>query len=129
MPKIPIPGYPDNLIMYQVNIAAGAASSEMIATEGYALTGIIMPAAWTAAKIGFAVCVTGNPNDLQQVYSNGGIAETCVAVAAEPIAFPVNDALFFPYLKILSVDATDGTTPANQVAAATLFLLLRKFLS
>ena len=122
-------GNSNNLHAQQVTIASGASASEMIATQGFNLVGIIMPAAWTAADIGFAVCVTGNSNDLQQVNNQAGNPESSKAVAAKPIAFPSPDALYFPFLQILSVSTTDDTTPVTQGAARTLILLFREFLS
>lgn len=125
-----IAGFPANMVAQSVTIPAGTAVSEMIATQGMSLVGLIMPAAWTAANIAFAVCVTGNANDLQQVYSNGGQPEYAVVAASHPVAFPTPDALKFPFLQILSVAGpTDNVTPVNQVAAAKLILVFSKYLS
>ncbi len=104
MPRIYIPGYPDNLILFQATILSGATKSEMVATQGYA-------------------------NDLQQAYDNGGSPENSVAAASKPIVLPSSDALFFPYIQLLSVDTTDEVTPVAQGADRTLFLLFRKYLS
>lgn len=119
----------NNLYYQQCTIASGASKSEMIDTQGFGLAGIIMPSAWTAANLGFAVCLTGNANDLQQVYSSAGTAESSKATASQPIAFPSPDALFFPFLQILSVSTSDSTTPVTQGAARTLLLVFRKYLS
>lgn len=127
MSEYKIAGYPMNLDAQIVTIAAGASASEMIVTQGRALVAIQMPAAWTAASLGFKVCLTGNPADLLPVYNNGGTVVTTPAAANTYIAFPLPDAVFGPYLQITSVTA-GTTTGVNQVAAATLILLFKNFL-
>lgn len=111
-----------------VTIPAGASVSEMISTQGEALVGVIMPAAWTAAALGYAACLSGNVADLLSVYGSGGTAMTTVAAAATHIAFPTSDSIFVPFLQIRSVTA-DTATGVAQAAAATIILLFRKFLN
>lgn len=130
MSDYPIKGNPQNLIAQSVTIVSGASVSEMISAQGLALVGVVMPAAWTAAAIGFKACLTGNIADLQTVYDAGGNPEGAVAAAVQgtTIAFPSSDALFFPFLQIVSVTA--GTaTGVNQDADRTLILLFRRLFS
>jgi hypothetical protein len=123
-------GFPSNVVAIQTTIAASASISEMIPTQGMALVAIIMPGTWTAAALAFKVCTSGNKTDLQFLYNNAGGAERSLAAASETILFPVPDASFFPWLQVVSVDATAGSvTPVNQNAARTLVLLFRKYLS
>ena len=73
MPDLPLPGFPNNLRAVTVTIASGAAASEMVATQGDALVGILTPSnGWTAAGIGYKACLTGRATDLVDVYDNSG---------------------------------------------------------
>lgn len=128
MPEFKLMGFPDNLSAMSVTIPNGASVSEMIATQGRALVGIVMPAAWTAAAIGYKVCLSGNAADLLPVYDSGGNAMTTSAAASTHIAFPTSDAIFAPFLQIASVTAATATG-VNQGADRTLLLLFRSFLS
>lgn len=123
-------GNPQNLIAQSVTIASGDSVSEMISAQGLALVGVVMPATWTAAAIGFKACLTGNIADLQTVYDSGGNVEgtPANAVQATTIAFPSSDALFFPFLQITSVVA-GSATPTTQGAARVLILLFRRLFS
>lgn len=126
MSDYPIAGTPGNLFAQVVTIASGASASERIGTYGKALVGILMPAAWTAADIGYKTCLTGNDADLVTVYDAGGNASTTVVAASTHIAFPTSDAIFVPFLQIQSVAAGGGsTTPVPQGAARSLILLFR----
>ncbi len=129
MPDLNIQGYPDNLRAYQVTIAAGASASEIFATQGWAIVGIEMPAAWTAANIGYKSCMSGNVDKLKQVYDNGSNPEVTQVAASHNIAIPQSDTVFAPFMQLISVSTSDGTTPVVQVAAASITLLLRKYLS
>jgi hypothetical protein len=128
MADYPINGSPGNLFAQSVTIPSGGSLSEMIATQGKALVGLVMPSGWTAASIGYNVCLSGNTNDLQPVQSSGGFYEQCVPAAGQSIAFPSQDALYFPFLQLASVTATT-VTPVTQVEARTIILLFRNYLS
>lgn len=119
-PGIIPPGYK----FHQVTIANGAAASEMVATDGKALIGVIMPTSWTAAALGFKTCISGNATDLLSVYDNAGNAETAVAAGSTHIVFPSADAILVPYLQITSVTVATAT-PVNQGGARTLILIFR----
>lgn len=128
MADVQIEGFPANLFLQKCTIANGASKSEYIATQGMALVGIMMPAAWTAADIGYEA--SWDKDKFNPVYGNGGIASTTVATASTYIAFPQSDAAFIPYLKLTSVAAGGGSvTPANQGAERTIYLLFRKLFS
>lgn len=117
------------LFSVDVTIASGASVSEPFNLQGKALVGIVMPAAWTAAGIAFAGSVSGRIADMQQIYDNGGNPEYCTAAASKPIAFPNSDALFFPFLQLISVSTADKVTPVAQGADRTLTLFFRSLFS
>ena len=123
-----IKGFPHNLRQEEVTIAAGASVSEMIATQGEAIVGIIMPAAWTAADIGYAACASGNPGDLLPVMDSGGNYITTICAASKFIAFPQTDAIFAPFIQVSSVQ-TKTATGVTQSVAAVIQLILRKYLN
>ncbi len=129
MPDLAIQGYPENLRAFQVTIAAGASASEIFATQGYAIVGIEMPAAWTAADIGYKSCISGNDSKLRQVFDNGGNPEKTIVAAGHNVAIPQSDTIFSPFMQLISVSSADDTTPVNQVAAAVITLLMRQYLS
>lgn len=125
-----VPGFPANLCLQKVTIASGASKTEMIATQGYALVGIMMPATWTAADIGYEANWEGNPNSFVPVYTGSGAASTTTATASKWIAFPTVDAIYANYIKLTSVTAGGGSvTPVNQGAARELVLVFRKLFS
>lgn len=128
MPDVPIKGFPSNLFAAQVTIKAGTAASEMFAPQGKALIGLYMPAAWDTADIGYQSCISGNPIDLLNAYSNGGTPETTQVDASRYIPFPSFDALFAPFIVLTSVDA-GSVTPAVQSADRVITLLFRYYLT
>jgi hypothetical protein len=124
-----IKGSPHNLRLEEVTIPAGASlATEMIATQGMAIVGIIMPAAWTTADIGYNACASGNAGELQPVTDAGGNYITTAVSASKSVAFPQTDAIFWPFIQISSVQ-TKSATAVTQSAAAVVQLLLRKFLN
>lgn len=125
-----IPGFPVNTVLKSLTIPAGASKTNIEPTSGMNLVGVFMPSAWTAADLGFEGCWNGNPNYSYTSRDAGGNAQTSVATVDTYVTFPLNSAIFAPYLKITSV-ATGGnsTTPVNQVAARELICVFRKFLS
>lgn len=128
MPDVTPAGFPTNLTVQQVTIANAASKTVQIATQGWALVGIVMPTAWTAADIGYEA--SWDNNVFNAVYSGGGTASTTVAAASEFIAFPATDAIFAPFIKITSVATGGGSvTPVTQGAARTLYLVFRKLFS
>ena len=120
-------GWPTNLIAWKATIGSGASVSEMIPTQGKALVGILMPAAWTAADIGLKTCLTGSPSSLVPVYDNGGNVQKTPAAADRFIAFPLNNAVFGPWIQLTSLNTASGAAE-NQGAARELILVFRNYL-
>lgn len=112
----------ENLFREDVVIANGGNVAPAIATEGRALIGVQMPAGWDAAKLGFEVSLDGST--FRTVYDNAGALLQATAAAAEYIAFPLDSAVFGPWLKIKSVSAANAAV--NQTANRTLTLLFRR---
>ncbi len=129
MPDFTLAGYPGPLRAISVTIPSGAAVSEMFATQGYAIVGLLMPAAWTAAALQFYGCLSGNQADLvpYKDATTGVYMQTLVA-AADLIAFPNPDAIFCPFLQLKSVTA-GGVNAVNQNADRQIIVLLRPFLT
>lgn len=115
----------NGVFSHDVVIANGASSSEPFSLQGKVLMGIVMPAAWTAASLGFAGCMSGRIADMQQIFDKSGSAESAVAAASKPIAQPTSDPLFFPFMQVLSVQVADKVTLVTQGADRTLTLIYR----
>lgn len=114
----------ENLYKETVVIPAGGSACEPIFTEGRALVGIQMPGVWTAAKIGFEASVDGST--FQTAKDNTGALLESSAAASVFIAFPVDSAIFAPFLKVKST-APAGTGVAEvQAADRTLTLIFRR---
>ncbi len=123
-------GYPGNgLRAVSVTIPNGAAVTEMFASQGAAVVGVVMPAAWTAAALQFYGCLSGNQADLlpYKDATTGVYMQTLVA-AADMVAFPNADALFCPFLQLKSVTA-GGVNAVNQGADRQVIVLLRPLLT
>jgi hypothetical protein len=117
-------GFPENLWGQQVTIAAGASESEAIPTGGRALVAIVMPGAWTAALIGIKAGLT--PAALGVVYDNADNLALVKTAASRFLSVPLDNAVFAPYISVVSVAANGSAT--NQEAARTLILLFRRYL-
>ncbi len=127
MSEFKLQGSPDNLYAQQVTILNGASVSEVVATQGKALVGMLMPASWTSANIGFKTCMDGNPANLKLIYGNANAPELCdPGTADRHIAFPSVDALYVPFLAIASVDGSG--VAVNQAGDRVIVLLFREFL-
>lgn len=113
--------YCENLYAEQVTIPNGASVAPGILTEGRALVGVLMPAAWTAANLGFEASFDGAT--FGTVYTASGTLSQTVVTADDFIAFPAADAIFAPYLKVKSVD--NANVAVNQTADRTLTLLFK----
>lgn len=128
MPDFPIAGHPNNLRAVSVTILSGAAVSEMFATQGDAIVGILMPSAWTAAALQFYACLSGYTGDLKPLKdaTTAVYMQTLVA-ADDDICFPNPDAIFRPFVQLKSVTA-GGVNAVNQGADRQIIVLLRHFL-
>lgn len=103
-----------------VTIANAASLSGAVAVGDGVLTGIIMPAAWTAAVLTFQASFDGTTfNDL---YDEAGGEYTVAAAASRYISVPAGDFGGVLYLKVRS--GTAGAAVA-QGAARTLNLAVR----
>ncbi len=101
-------------------IAITTSLSAAVNLAGYALCGIIMPTAWTAANLTFQA--SHDNTTYNNVYTSNGIEKTVVAAVSEFITIDPIDFIGVEWLKVRS--GTSGT-PVNQAAAATLILVLR----
>lgn len=119
----PITETAENLWAEVVTIPAGASKSDPVCTQGHQLVGIQMPAAWTAASIGFDSSVDSLVFQTT-LDNNAGLIQEKVA-ASQFILIPLAHWIVVPYLRLKSVVAASDT-PTNQVAAATLILLFRR---
>lgn len=114
----------NNLFRQDVIIASGASVSDALATSGLAIVGIVMPSAWTAAKLGFDVSLDGV--NWATAYDNGGNYEQATVQASSFICIPLTDAIFAPFIRPKSVDASN--VAVNQGGSRTLTLVLRHYL-
>ncbi len=126
-------GWAINLFAQKCTIAASASASEVIATQGKALIGLVMPAGWTAASIQFyaAFSQVAPGADSTQLHvvkdlTTANYMQT-IGAADDWIVFPLADALFAPFIQLRSVTA-GGVTPVTQNAARDIILLFRNFL-
>ncbi len=122
-------GWPDNLFAQTCTILSGASSSELINTAGKALVGIVMPATWTAAAIQYYASIDGSASGTHVVKdtTTANLMQTLV-VADDWIAFPLADALFSPWIKLVSVTAA-SVTPVAQGGDRQIILLFHSFLN
>ena len=123
MSSFPITETAENCWAEVVTIAAGTSKSDAICTQGHQLVGIQMPAAWTAASIGFD-CSIDSLVFQTTLDNNATLVQEKVA-ASQFIVVPLAHWIISPYIKLKSVVAASDT-PTNQVAAATLTLLFRR---
>lgn len=114
----------DNLFHDDVTIPAANNLATAFFTGGKAIVGIVMPAAWTAAKIGYDVSIDGI--NWVTAYDGGGNYEQTTAEASAFICIPLADAIFAPFVRIKSVSAVN--VAVNQVLAATLTLVTKRYL-
>lgn len=114
----------ENLYCEKVTIPAGAAEAPPFSTEGRALVGIQMPAAWTAAKIGFEASV--DAKTFQTAKDNTGALVESAAAASVFIPFPQDSAIFAPYLKVKSTAPAGTGVAENQAADRVLVLIFRR---
>ncbi len=129
MKSVQLQGFPSNLFGLEVTIPNGAALSEVFAVQGLAIVGLFMPAAWTAAAIGFKIGNNNRAADCVSVYGAGGDPMTTgVLTAATYVAFPASDAIFGPFMQIASV-TTLTVTGVNQGADRVLLLVVRNYLN
>lgn len=114
----------ENLWGMTVTVTAATGLAEAVNTQGQALVGILMPAAWTAAKMGYDVSLDGVT--FRTAYDNGGNFEQSTVQASAFISIPQSDTVFAPYIRCKSVDATN--VAVAQGADRALTLVFRRYL-
>ena len=114
----------ENLWGMSVTIAAATGLAEAVNTQGHALVGILMPAAWTAAKLGYDVSLDGVT--YRTAYDNGGNLEQTTVELSAYIAIPQSDTVFAPMIRVKSVDASN--VAVAQSADRALTLVFRRYL-
>lgn len=117
----------DNLSLEIVTIPSGAAESEPVATQGKALVAVLTPAGWDAANIG--VKSGTRPNEMKTAYDNAGVVVQTKADVDRYIAFPLDSAVYGPFVSVTSIAAAGTGVPENQTADRSLILLFRRYLS
>lgn len=102
-------------------ILSAASLSDVVELRGRAVTGILMPAAWTAAGLTFSVSIDGTTYADLQTFE----AEFVVAAAADQyIGLSPAQFLGFQFLKVRSGTAA---TPVAQGADRALIMTLGDF--
>ncbi len=91
-------------------------------TQGAALVGIFMSAAWTTAKLS----VEASPDGINWFTAKNTTLEQAQAEAGIFIPIPTIDTVFAPFLRLSSVDATGALVV--QAAARTLTLVTKRYL-
>lgn len=105
-----------------VTIASGANLSDAIDFRSFAGGIVHMPAAWTAASIGFKVSSTMAGTYLPLFDDDDALVQ--IDSAAVDQAYQINDAVFASsYVKLWSQDGSEGDT--NQAAARSLIVDLK----
>ena len=109
-----------------VTIASGAAISGAIDLSERTLLAIEMPAAWTAADVGFSVATTLT-GTYKPLWVLGDSARLLIDTAAASRIISVDPDSFrgVRYLKIESLDTGDGSAE-NQAAARTITIIARR---
>lgn len=103
-----------------VTIANGASLSGILELGGGILTGMILPAAWTAAGITFQGSVDGT--NFYNLYDEFGAEITLTVDASRYIRLNPTDNYSIPYMKLRS--GTSGSA-VNQGADRILTLIIR----
>ena len=105
-----------------MTIANGAALSDAFDMRDYAGGHVYMPAAWTAANIGFKVCPSSGGTYLPLYDASGAIIEIASPAVDKAFQFP-RDLFAATFVKLWSQDGAGADT--NQAAARTLIIELK----
>jgi hypothetical protein len=103
---------------FNVSIANGVALSNVIAFKEYAYAVLHMPAAWTAADIGFQVSSELDGTFLPLYDDAGALVEISSPAASQAHAIPA-EVLAARFVKVWSETAGSGV---NQAAARALII-------
>lgn len=103
-----------------VTIAINESLSGAVAVGDGVFTGIVMPAAWTAAVLTFQASFDGTT--FYNLYDEAGGEYTIAADASRYITVPAGD---FAGVRFLKVRSGTAAAAVNQAAARTLSLIVR----
>lgn len=84
-------------------IANGATTSDVIDVKGYAIHGLIMPAAFTGASVSFTVSDV-HDGTFVALYDSAGVLVSVPVVASRAYDLPAELAVW-PFVKIVSASA------------------------
>lgn len=116
-------GYPILERVFDAVIASGQSLSAAVDLEGYTLTAIQMPSAWTAADLTFqADAPAADAGTYQDVYAADDTEKTVQAAASRFILLDPSEYIGIRRLKVRS--GTTGT-PVNQGGERTVQLIAR----
>jgi len=105
-----------------LTIASSGNLSDALAFQGNAGGIVLMPAAWTAASIGFKICDTIDGTYLPLYDDEGTLVQ--IASPAVDCAYSIPPELFgAAYVKLWSQDGSASST--NQAAERSLIVLLK----
>ncbi len=107
--------------MATVTIANAASTSEALHLGGLAIFGVVMPAAWTTAKISFDVSVDGTT--YQHLYDSSGSEVTADVEAGTSYVFELSQAALLMPWRWVKVRSGVAGAFVNQGGARTLTLL------
>ena len=108
-------------------ITSGQSESSPVRVEvrgermAYTHAAIIMPSAWTAARIAFRASLDGTA--WHDVYDPDGTRVTVAAAAGRWIELPMSAVWAAKYLRLVSVDA--GGAPVVQTADRAIIVVMR----
>lgn len=104
-------------------IDAAASLSAVIDLEGYIVSAIEMPAAWTAAGLTFQACSTKD-GTFVDLYDDGGTEVSANAAASRAVAIDAA-AGSLSAIRYLKVRSGTSAAPVVQAAERTLVLILK----
>jgi hypothetical protein len=120
-----IVGRPGEPNVKTVTIASGASLSGAVDLEGYTLVGILMPAAWTAAALTFAVAST-LAGTYADAYTDAGVEVSATVAASRYVGLRSDLAMALAAARFLKVRSGTTGTPVNQGDARILTLVLKE---
>ena len=106
-----------------VVIGSGQSLSGEVDLEGFALVGIVMPAAWTAAVLSFAAAAASG-GTFNPVYDDAGTEVTVQAAASRAIGVDVV-AVALAAFRFLKLRSGTAGAPVAQVGDRTITLVVK----
>lgn len=108
-------------VSYVATIANGAAESDIVQLNDQVPVAVIMPSAWTTADLAFSASLDGT-NFYPVVDMEGAAVIVDGPPAASMVALPHQQLLGARFLKLRSIDVSDGT-PENQLAERVIIVI------